>query len=142
MEEAKRRLRPTPALVRAADAAAHLQAVRRPERKAFMALELDDHDKALTETARAAIRDAVGKARVPMAVVKRIVAEAMKHRNHGRDAAIRRRPFKGVCEASGAPLERVDAVLDELEPERGYEGAVRWVCPKANGSGKRSCGVC
>lgn len=107
-----------------------------------MALELEDHDKILADNARAAIRYAVGKARAPIAVAKRIVAEAMKHRNRGRQAAIRRHPFRGVCEASGAPLERVDAVLDELEPERGYAGAVRWVCPKANSSGKRSCGVC
>jgi hypothetical protein len=33
-------------------------------------------------------------------------------------------------------------VLDELEPEKGYEGRVRWVCPKANNSGRHSCGKC
>lgn len=107
-----------------------------------MALDLERHDEALADTARAAIRDAVGKARAPVAVAKRIVAEAMKHRNRGRKAAIRRHPFKGICEASGARIERMDAVLDEIEPERGYEGKVRWACPKANGSGRRSCGVC
>jgi hypothetical protein len=37
---------------------------------------------------------------------------------------------------------REDAVLDEMEPEKGYSGPVRWVCHKANNSGKRSCGGC
>ena len=30
--------------------------------------------------------------------------------------------------------------LDELEPEKGYRGKVRRVCPKCNNSGNRSCG--
>ena len=107
-----------------------------------MPLDLGDHDQELAENARRAIREAVRQARAPVAVAKRIVAEAMKHRNRGRSTAINRHRFKGICEASGAPLKKVDAVLDELEPERGYAGAVRWVCLKANGSGRRSCGVC
>ncbi len=46
----------------------------------------------------------------------------------------------GVCEAHKRPLDSRDKVLDELEPEKGYTGKVRWVCPKANNSGSRSCG--
>jgi hypothetical protein len=33
-------------------------------------------------------------------------------------------------------------VLDEIEPEKGYFGLVRWVCHKANNSGKCTCGGC
>ena len=105
-------------------------------------LILDDHDKVLVELARKAIRDAVASAHQPSAVTKRIVAEAAKHRNRGRLAAIKRYPFRGICEASGKPLEKQDAVLDEREPEKGYAGKLRWVCQKANNSGKRSCGFC
>ena len=79
---------------------------------------------------------------MPNAVAKRISAVAVRHRNRGRSAAIKRYPFKGICEASGLPLSDGDKVLDELEPEKGYAGKVRWVCPKANNSGKRSCGGC
>ena len=105
-------------------------------------LKLDSHDEALVEVARAAIRVALAKANSRSGVAKRIVTEAMKHRNQGRSAAIRRHPFRGVCEASGEPLDTRDKVLDELDPEKGYSGRVRWVCPKANNSGRRSCGAC
>ncbi len=105
-------------------------------------LKLSKQDKAIVETVRPAIRAAVQNAQHPSAVAKKITAEAVKHRNRGRAAAIRRYPFKGKCEESGMPLDRRDAVLDELEPEKGYEGRVRWVCPKANNSGTRSCGKC
>lgn len=77
-----------------------------------------------------------------LAVAKRIVSEAMKHRNRGRGRAVKSLQFNGICEASGAPLKRVDAVVDELEPAKGYKGKLRWVCPKENGSGRRSRGVC
>ena len=90
-----------------------------------MPLELSDHDEKLADEARTAIRAAVGQAHAPAAVAKRIVAEAMKHRNRGRRAAKKRFPFAGVCEASGAPLNESDAVLDELEPELGYNGRLR-----------------
>ena len=46
-----------------------------------------------------------------------------------------------VFSAEAGTLVRHDAVLDELQPERCYLGRVRWVCPKANNSGKRSCGA-
>ena len=55
---------------------------------------------------------------------------------------MKRHPFRGICEASGKPLDKVYAVLDECEPEKGYSGKVRWVCQKANNSGKHSCGFC
>lgn len=105
-------------------------------------LILDEHDQALVEVARASIKKAMTDAHMPVAVVKRIVSIAVNHRNAGRAAAITRHPFKGVCEASGLPLDRNHAHLDEMEPELGYEGKVRWVCPRANNSGKHSCGGC
>jgi hypothetical protein len=107
-----------------------------------MALNLDDHDKRLVEAAVAAIHNAVAAAHRPVGVAKRIVVAAIRVRNRGRAAAIRRYPFRGVCEASGEPLDERDAVLDELEPELGYAGRLRWVCAKANNSGLRSCGAC
>ncbi len=105
-------------------------------------LVLDDHDQELVEIARAAIRDAIAQAHEPSAVAKRIAVEAVRHRNKGRRAAILGHPFRGICENSGLPLDRKDAVLDELEPAKGYSGKVRWVCSKANNSGRRSCGKC
>lgn len=105
-------------------------------------LTLDSHDQALVEVARAAMRAAIAQANMPSAVAKRIAAEAMKHRNKGRREAILRHPFRGICEASGLLLDQRDAVLDELDPAKGYTGEVRWVCPKANNSGRRSCGGC
>lgn len=105
-------------------------------------LTLDEHDKALVEVVRANIKNAITEAHMPIAVVKRIVSIVVNHRNVGRGAAITRHPFKGVCEASGLPLERNHAHLDEMEPEQGYVGKVRWVCPRANNSGKYSCGGC
>lgn len=110
--------------------------------KVRVALALDAVDQELFEIARAAIKSAITKASQPAAVAKRIAVEAMKHRNRGRVAARRRHKFIGVCEASRRPLEKRAAVLDELEPVKGYFGNVRWVCPKCNGSGQRSCGSC
>jgi hypothetical protein len=107
-----------------------------------MALLLDDHDKQLAAAVSGAIADAVRRAHAPAAVAKRITAIAVRHRNRGRAAAIRKHPFTGVCEASGRSMLCDDAVLDEIDPERGYLGPVRWVCHKANNSGKRSCGGC
>jgi hypothetical protein len=105
-------------------------------------LTLDPHDEALVSAAKAAIEEAIASAHVPVAVIKRIVAFTVRHRNRGRADAIKRHPFKGICEASGKPLDRSHAHLDELEPELGYAGKVRWVCPRANNSGKYSCGGC
>jgi hypothetical protein len=107
-----------------------------------MAIKLNSHDAALTAIVCETIRTAIAQANMPSAVAKRIAAVAVRHRNRGRAAAIKRYPFRGICEASGLPLSDTDKVLDELEPEMGYEGKVRWVCPKANNSGKRSCGGC
>jgi hypothetical protein len=105
-------------------------------------LTLSDHDQELVKVVCAAIRAAIAQANTPGAVAKRIAVEAMKHRNSGRRAAILRHPFRGICEASGRRLDRKDAVLDEVDPARGYSGEVRWVCPKANNSGRRSCSGC
>jgi hypothetical protein len=105
-------------------------------------IQLDSHDAALAEIVCATIRSRITQANMPSAVAKRTAAVAIRHRNRGRTAAINRHLFQGICEASGLPLSDSDKVLDELEPEKGYAGKVRWVCPKANNSGKRSCGGC
>ena len=105
-----------------------------------MKLKLSKHDEDLVQLVRGVIRTAVKNAEVPSAVAKRITSEAVKHRNKDRAAAMRSHPSSGVCEATGKPLDFRDKVLDELEPEKGYEGMVRWVCPKCNNSGNRSCG--
>lgn len=105
-------------------------------------IHLDEHDESLAELVRAMIDQAVARAHQPSGVAKRIAAKAIACRNNGRDAAISRYPFKGICEVSGLPIEEQDADLDELEPELGYAGRVRWVCKKANNSGTRSCGKC
>jgi hypothetical protein len=105
-------------------------------------IKLDVHDEALVKAAVASIREAFRGAHKPAAVAKRIAVIAVRQRNRGRAAAIKRHPFAGLCEKGGRPLLRHDAVLDELEPANGYLGPVRWVCHKANNSGKRSCGRC
>jgi hypothetical protein len=105
-------------------------------------IELDDHDTALVALARAALDNAIANAHRPSAVAKRITTLAVRHRNRGRAAAMKRHPFSGVCEASGQSLAFEHAHLDELEPEIGYAGQVRWVCQRANNSGKHSCGAC
>lgn len=105
-------------------------------------IELDDHDAALVALVRAAMDNAIENAHRPSAVAKRITTLAVRHRNRGRAAAIKRHSFPGICEASGRPLDFQHAHLDELEPEIGYAGEVRWVCQRANNSGKHSCGAC
>lgn len=105
-------------------------------------LKLDKHDEALVLRAKAAFAKAMSGAHNKVAVTKRIAVFAVRHRNKGRKAAIRRHPFNGNCEASGKPLDRRHAHLDEVQPELGYAGRVRWVCPKANNSGRFSCGKC
>jgi hypothetical protein len=105
-------------------------------------LNLTDRDAGLIKVVRAAIHTALSSADNRTLLAKRIAVEATKQRNRGRASAVRRHPFQGVCEASNQPLDHRDAVLDELEPEKGYAGKVRWVCPKANNSGRRSCGAC
>ena len=92
-------------------------------------LDLDGHDRELVEKAVGAIREAVA-AHLRAGVAKRIAVVAMRHRNVGRAAAIKRHPFSGVCEQSGLTLLRHDAVLDECEPEKGYLGQVRWVATR------------
>lgn len=104
-----------------------------------MNLKLNNHDSDLCVTAIEVIRSAVKHAEVPQAVAKKIAAAAVRLRNKGRAAAIKSHPFQGVCEATGMPLDSVDKVLDEMDPEMGYSGKVRWICPKCNNSGKRSC---
>jgi len=105
-------------------------------------LNLDDHDVALVAKVKAAFDAAIATAHQPIGVAKRIHSLAARRRNKGRLAAMKRYPFHGVCEASGMPLERQHAQLDELEPELGYGGKLRWVCSVANNSGKHSCGRC
>src|SRR5437868_560122 len=90
-------------------------------------LQLDEHDQALVELVRIAMDSAILQAHMPSAVAKRITTLAVRHRNQGREAAKKRHPFKGVCEASGLPLDFAHAHLDELEPELGYAGRARWV---------------
>jgi hypothetical protein len=105
-------------------------------------LQLDEHDEALVDLVRMAMDCAILHAHMPVAVAKRITTLAVRHRNRGRQAAMKRHPFTGVCEASGLALDFAHAHLDELEPELGYAGRVRWVCQRANNSGKHSCGGC
>lgn len=105
-------------------------------------LKLDDHDGALAAAAQVEMLRAIEAAHNPIAVAKRINVLATRYRNRGRDAALRRYPFEGVCEISGRPLDDKHAVLDETEPELGYAGKLRWVCAVANNSGKHSCGGC
>jgi len=105
-------------------------------------LTLNNHDEELVKTIKLAIEHAIESAHAPVAVIKRIYVFAVRHRNKGRKAAMKRHPFMGICEASGQILERKHAHLDELEPELGYSGKVRWTCPRANNSGIHSCGKC
>jgi hypothetical protein len=105
-------------------------------------IKLNAHDESIANLVLTVIHNAVENAHAPAAVAKRIAVVAVRYRNRGRVAARRRHPFSGICEQSGERLERQDAVLDELEPTRGFDGRVRWVCPKANNSGMRSCGRC
>ena len=107
-----------------------------------MPLKLDTYDEALAARIVAAMKEGILTAHNPVAVAKRIAVQAVKLRNPGRIAAIKRHPFKGICEVSGLSLSKDLAVLDEVEPEKGYEGDVRWVCQRANNSGKHSCGGC
>ena len=105
-------------------------------------LRLLKRDEILATGVIKAMKIAISKAQEPAAVARKISSAATAQRNRGRDAARRRHPFKGVCEVSGRPLDKADAQLDEIEPNKGYAGKVRWVCPKANNSGRRSCGDC
>ena len=102
-------------------------------------LSISKHDEDLVQHVLEVIRTALKNAEVPTVVAKRIMVVAVSQRNKGRSAAIRSHPFSGVCEATGKLLDPRDKVLDELEPEKGYEGKLRWVCPKCNNSGNRSC---
>ena len=105
-------------------------------------LPLDEHDQALVELVRAFLDRSILHAHAPTAVAKRITTLAVRHRNRGRAAAIKRHPFTGICKASGQPLGFEHAHLDEVEPKLGYAGRVRWVCQRASSSGKYSCGSC
>jgi hypothetical protein len=105
-------------------------------------IQLDKHDQALVEVTKAAMAAALAQAHSPTAVANRLAVLAVRNRNRGRAAAKRGYPFAGICEASGQPLASEHADLDELEPELGYKGRLRWVCKRANNSGKHSCGVC
>lgn len=105
-------------------------------------LNLDNHDEALANAARKVIDDAVAKAHNPIGVAKRIVVRAVQHRNKGRNSAKKRYPFKGICEISGLPIDKIIASLDEMESEKGYSGKIRWICQKANNDGPGTCGKC
>ncbi len=107
-----------------------------------MPLILDEYDQAIVLEVRAAMIGAITRAHNPVAVTKRLSVIATGLRNKGRNAARIRYPFKGICEASGMPLDARFAELDEMEPELGYAGKLRWVCQRANNSGKHSCGDC
>jgi hypothetical protein len=103
---------------------------------------LDPHDEALMQAARTAIVEACKNAHSPSAVARCLHSVASGIRRKGYHKAVKRHPFAGICEASKLPLDKANAQLDELDPILGYEGPVRWVCAKANGNGKRSCGGC
>lgn len=107
-----------------------------------MPLKLDMHDQAIVAAVREVMMKAISTAHMPIAVAKRISVLATAQRNRGRIAAKKRHPFKGICEASGMPLDEKHAELDEVDAELGYEGRLRWVCSRANNSGKHSCGGC
>ena len=106
-------------------------------------IKLSVKDKNIVAEVKAVIKKAYESADSPVAVTKSIGSYVMQFRNRGRNAAKRRHPFRGICEQSGLPLNKEDAHFDEIVPENGYEeGNVRWVCPKANNSGTKSCGKC
>lgn len=105
-------------------------------------LKLDEHDQALVTEFREALLGALSKAHNRTAVAKRISVLTTAQRNRGRRAALARHPFKGICEASGLSLAREQAELEQMEPELGYEGKLRWVCQRRNNSGTHSCGGC
>lgn len=105
-------------------------------------IKLNAHDSKLFALAVAAIETAIANAKAPAAVVRKIAAVAVRHRNKGRLAAKGRLPFNGTCAVSGRRLDERDAVLDEMDPHKGYKGPCRWICAKANKSGLRSCGDC
>jgi hypothetical protein len=86
-------------------------------------LKVDAYDQGLIDIAVAAMRTAIKAAHSPVGVAKRLVTVAVKHRNRGRLAAIKRHPFLGHCEASGLVIEKHDAVLDEMDPEKGLRRA-------------------
>ena len=103
-------------------------------------IKLDEHDAALFAAVIAEFRKAISSAHSRSAVAKRVVAVTVRERNRGRAAAIRRHPFKGICEASGLSLDVRDKALDELEA--GWRAARSDPGHKGNNSGLRSCGGC
>mgnify|MGYP001439620210 CR=1 FL=1 len=107
-----------------------------------MEIQVDSHDAALIEGVRASIRAAIAAAHKPAAVAKKIGNIATNVGMKGRDTAIKGHPFQGFCEASGLPLDDCHKELDELDPELGYFGRVRWVCRKAHTGYGHSCGAC
>ncbi len=108
----------------------------------IMSILLNRHDRALANRVENEIKKAYEEADKPSAIARRISVVATRYRNRGRAEAVRRHPFRGICEASGGKLDIKDKHLDELEPEKGYRGKVQWVCPRANNGGMRSCDKC
>jgi len=115
---------------------------RRNDRNMKKQFELDEHDNVLVEQVRKAIKEAYSVAHSPPGVARRMQGVAINYKMRGRTQAMKRYPFAGICEASGLPLERSIAALDELDPLLGYSGPLRWVCAKANGNGRGTCGKC
>jgi hypothetical protein len=58
-----------------------------------MPLKLDAHDQGLVATVQAAMEKAILTAHNPVTVAKRISGLAIRERNRGRVAAIKRHPF-------------------------------------------------
>ncbi|MDD5032376.1 MAG: hypothetical protein PHR36_05075, partial [Patescibacteria group bacterium] len=87
-----------------------------------MKIRLNKHDQKLVDDVRSNIKNAYELANFRPAVAKSIASYATKYRNRGRKQAIRRHPFKGLCEKSKLSLKREDAHLDELDSKKGYEG--------------------
>src|SRR5271168_2726553 len=105
-----------------------------------MPLNLDEHDRAFVAHVQSALLSAFAAAHAHAAVAKRISVLATAQKNKSRREAIRRNPFP--CDCGGPPLEKEHAELEQLQPELGYAGKLRWVCQRINNGGKHSCGSC
>ena len=78
-----------------------------PKRK--RKIQLDPHDEALMQIARAAILDACKNAHSPSAVARCLHSVASGIRRRGYHKAVKNYPFQGICEISKRPLAREHA---------------------------------
>ncbi len=105
-------------------------------------IPLTVRDEALFAVVRATIESSMKAAEQRPALARKVAAYGTRWRNKGRVKAIKDNPFTKKCAKSGLPITREQASLDEMDPTKGYEGPVQWVCKKANCDGKFSCGSC